>query len=351
MSEHSANNVGARATRRARPRSQPRTDEVSVVEAAYRLDGTETEWLEGIASAAAPLLDEGWGIAASTWAAAPGTLQVLSIAALGGHTGFSETVEYVVRHSDTRITLGMLRLAPCCSLDTSGTTALVEADAHSRGLLRLGVRDCLAILGVDSGRYVTALIAYRPRPTQPSRRVVSRWSRVASHLAAGFRVRRGLAKAQARAARPDPFMGSEAIFTARGRLEHVEGPAEHARKSLAHAVLSVNFARGKMRANDPDAALDAWKGLVAGRWSLIDHIDTDGKRFLVARKNDPDTAGPEGLSLRERQVLASRARGFALKLIAYDLGLSIASVSKSLQTGMAKLGLSCEAEIVGLFST
>jgi hypothetical protein len=36
------------------------------------------------------------------------------------------------------------------------------------------------------------------------------------------------------------------------------------------------------------------------------------------------------------------------ELIAYDLGLSIASVSKSLQSGMAKLGLPCEAQMVAL---
>jgi DNA-binding CsgD family transcriptional regulator len=350
MSDSAAINMGATAPRRGRSRSKARADEISVVEAAYRLDGTETEWLEGIASAAAPLLDEGLGIAASTWTAAPGTLQVQSIAALGGPAGFSEAVGNAVRRCDPRITLGMLRVAPCTSLNTSGTTELVEADASSQNLLRMGVRDCLAILGVDSGRYVTALISYRPYPTRPSRQVISRWSRVASHLAAGFRVRRGLADLQERFAGPNAFTGSEAIFTATGRLEHVENPAEHARKTLAHAVLAMNRARGNLRTDDPDAALDAWQGLVAGRWSLLDHIDTDGKRFLIARKNAPDTAGPEGLSLRERQVLSQRARGLALKLIAYDLGLSIAGVSKSLQTGMAKLGLSCEAEIVALFS-
>jgi DNA-binding NarL/FixJ family response regulator len=146
------------------------------------------------------------------------------------------------------------------------------------------------------------------------------------------------------------FTGSEAILTSGGRLEHAEGPAEHTRRSLAHAVLAVNRARGTLRADDPDAALDAWKGLVAGRWFLVEHIDTDGKRFLIARKNDPDTAGPPGLSLRECQVLAQRARGLALKVIAYNLGLSIANVSKTVRSGMAKLGLSCEAEIVALFS-
>ena len=112
----------------------------------------------------------------------------------------------------------------------------------------------------------------------------------------------------------------------------------------------MDRARGGLRVDDPDAALEAWKGLVAGRWSLVDHIDTDGKRFIVARRNDPDAHGPGGLTLRERQVMSARARGLSLKLIAYDLGLSIATVCKSLQGGMAKLGVASDAELPALFS-
>lgn len=119
---------------------------------------------------------------------------------------------------------------------------------------------------------------------------------------------------------------------------------------LAHAVVAINRARGQLRAEDPTAAIEAWKALVAGRWSLVDHVDSDGKRFLVARKNDPDHAGPTGLSRRERQILAARARGFSLKLIAYDLGLSIAGVSRGLQSGMTKLGVRHEGELAAFFS-
>ncbi len=313
------------------------------------MDGTETEWLVGIASAAAPLLDEGFGVVAWTWTLAPDTPHLQGMTVLGGPAGITEAVEDAARGVDRRVLVGLFHSAPCSSLDMSGTMEIVQTDTASRGLLSLGIRDCLAIMGVDSGRYCTALTAYRASTTRPARRVVSRWSRVASHLAAGFRVRRGLAGARTCAfARPDAFAGCEAIFTQAGRLAHAEGPAEHARKSLAHAVLAVNRARGNLRTDDPDAALDAWKGLVAGRWSLVEHIDTDGKRFLVARKNEPGAFGPSGLSQRERQVLADRARGLSLKLIAYDLGLSIASVSRYLQAGMAKLGISCDAELVTL---
>jgi DNA-binding CsgD family transcriptional regulator len=172
---------------------------------------------------------------------------------------------------------------------------------------------------------------------------------VASHLSSGFRVRRGLEAVSPSTGRRDPLVGSEAILTPRGSLQHAEGPAAAARRALAEAALAVERARGTLRQRDPDAALEGWKGLVAGRWSLVDHIDTDGKRFLVARRNDPAIDGPAGLTLRERQVMASRSRGLSLKLIAYDLGLSVAAVSKVLATGMAKLGIVSDSELPSLF--
>jgi DNA-binding NarL/FixJ family response regulator len=136
----------------------------------------------------------------------------------------------------------------------------------------------------------------------------------------------------------------------RCKIGHVECPAEHGRKSVAHTVMAMALAQGTSRADDADAARDAWKGLIAGHWALVEQIDSGGKRFLIARKNDPNALARFALAPHERQVLAARARGQSLKLIAYELGLSIATVSKSMKAGMTKLGLSCEAEIVALFA-
>lgn len=79
--------IAPRITRLPR---KARADEVSVIEAAYRLDGTETEWLAGLAEAAAPLLDDGWGIAAATAAVERQAVRVRDVVALGGPTGFVE---------------------------------------------------------------------------------------------------------------------------------------------------------------------------------------------------------------------------------------------------------------------
>jgi DNA-binding CsgD family transcriptional regulator len=327
-----------------------RHDELSVIEAAYVLGGTETDWVLGLAQAAAPLLDEGWGVSATTWTAAPDGISLRAMSTVGAGSEVAEAAASAMRATGDEIQVALVRSGPCTSLGSMGGSRMVEQDSGSQGLIRLGIRDSLTILAPDSGGFLTGLSAYRPAPFRPSRRIVACWSRIASHLAAGFRVRRALAAAEAETSRArDPLAGSEAILTPNGKLAHAEEPAKRAHAALARAVIAVDRARTSQRRHDPDGAIDAWRGLVEGRWSLIEHFDTDGQRFIVARKNDPVASGPSHLSVRERQVLACRARGLSLKLIAYDLGWSVPTVSRTLRSGMGKLGISSDEELASLF--
>lgn len=59
---------------------------------------------------------------------------------------------------------------------------------------------------------------------------------------------------------------------------------------------------------------------------------------------------PATLTLRERQVLGYRALGHPLKLIAYELGVGISSVSGTLKSGMQKLGVKSAAELMRAFA-
>ena len=155
----------------------------------------------------------------------------------------------------------------------------------------------------------------------------ARWARVAIDLLAALRLRRRLEATSARAS-DDLLRRSEAVLTPGGHLEHAEGAArdESNRDALRTAARSVDRARGSLRRRDPEAALDLWQGLVSGRWSLIDHFDTDGRRLLLARENQPGGPAIAPLSLRERNVLALRAQGRSVKIIAYELGLGVSAV-------------------------
>jgi DNA-binding CsgD family transcriptional regulator len=329
-----------------RPTRRRREDEVAVLEAAYRLDGTEAEWLEELARVGGPLLDEGLGVAATTWSVEPGRLRLRELAVYGGPPGTIEAVRAACDSND--LTFPLAASGPCTSLSASRLATVAESDPGSQMLFSMGVRDCLTVLNMEPGGFCSGLTAYRPNRVLPSRRFIARWSRVSSHLGAGFRIRRGLQTL--RSVGCDALAGGEAILTPEGRVEHVEEPAKQARKLLAQGVVAMGRARGKLRMHDADAALDAWKGLVAGRWSLIERVDTDGRRFLVAHKNDPEVHAPPTVTLRERQIMAARGRGLSIKLIAYELGLSSATVSRALRSGMTKLGLVHESELTALFT-
>lgn len=88
-----------------------------------------------------------------------------------------------------------------------------------------------------------------------------------------------------------------------------------------------------------------WTEFLDGEWSPVDHFDDDGRRYLIARPRRD--RGPL-LTLRERQVLARRARGEMLESIALDCGISISNVSRTLAAGMKKLGIASHIDLVRL---
>jgi DNA-binding NarL/FixJ family response regulator len=91
-------------------------------------------------------------------------------------------------------------------------------------------------------------------------------------------------------------------------------------------------------------AVAAWHSLVSGRYRISRRYDSAGKRYLVAT---PNPNGP--LTERQRDVLASRARGKALKVIAFDLGVSVGTVSQDLSFAMQHVGLCSSADLAAVF--
>lgn len=99
-----------------------------------------------------------------------------------------------------------------------------------------------------------------------------------------------------------------------------------------------------------DTACDAeqhWRAFVAGGWRVVDHFDSDGRRYVIARRGT--TLGRD-LEPDERALLERRASGDSLKQIAADLGLSISAVSRRLNRVLNKLGIRSHAELPRLFS-
>jgi DNA-binding NarL/FixJ family response regulator len=110
------------------------------------------------------------------------------------------------------------------------------------------------------------------------------------------------------------------------------------REQLTRGVLRRERARARLHRLDPDDAVAEWSALVAGRWSLVDEVESDGRRFVIAHRN-PAAAPPLAALTREQaSVLGLALLGHSNKLIAYELGISEASVAMRLGRAGRKLG-------------
>src|SRR5690606_33853208 len=153
------------------------------------------------------------------------------------------------------------------------------------------------------------------------------------HLATAGRLRRRLRQ---------PALGepvAEAILDVRGRVLHAVGAAS-ARDSLERlraAAQGMDRARTRAQQRDPDGALELWQGLVEGRWTVLDRIDSDGKRLFIAFCNS-GSADPRALTPGERAVLQLAVEGSSGKQVAAALQLSPSTVSQRLASARRKLG-------------
>jgi DNA-binding NarL/FixJ family response regulator len=194
-------------------------------------------------------------------------------------------------------------------------------------------------LGISFG----VLLREQRSPTSLERK---RWPCLAAHLGAGLRLRAAAKRLDLDA---EPV---EAVLDSCGKVHdaRLQATSPSARESLRRAVCRIERARTAQERSDPDAAMESWQGLVDGRWSLVDRFDTDGKRFVVAVRNDPAHPDPRGLTMREREVAEFVGLGRSTKEVSYTLGVSLSAVTNLTATAQAKLGLCSRAELAAFFA-
>jgi DNA-binding CsgD family transcriptional regulator len=323
-------------------------DPIALLEAAYAMDGSEEAWLSRLAQGARAGLANRSYVMGWTYDASGDDLHTIRSTACAGvdpsffeeNAAFDAALPHSVRRAISQIYrtgfVGTLRQAPA-ALKRSGLDAAQTRrfDGLLHGFMRARRMENALWVNAQDPTYLGCLLV-APLDSQRglAPRETHQWRCVAAHVAAAFRVRRRIL------ASTNPST-AEAVLRPDGKVEHTEGAAqsEPARAALRQAVRSVDRARGALRRHDPDEAVSIWHALVAGRWSLIDHIDSDGRRFVMAHKNDARVPDQRGLTLREQQVLAYAALGHSNKVIAYELGLSTSTVAGHLSRARAKATL------------
>jgi len=148
----------------------------------------------------------------------------------------------------------------------------------------------------------------------------------------------------------DPLSAAavEAILRPDGKVEHAEHSAKpnEARAALTKSSKLRDWARSSGRRREPELAVSAWRGLSAACWTLVDSVESDGKRYILARENLPDHSEQLALSTRELQVTALARLGRTNKVIAYELGLSASTVRVLMARAARKLGVRTRSELV-----
>lgn len=316
-------------------------DLLTVIEAAYDLDSPAAGWLQGLTEAIGPFIDHGMGAYGATVDASdPASLRLGTVHSFGGQPAMIRAVERVPVAADAR---RVERLYRSGSPFVSALRAV--GPAGWRQIARLGpggVADCCAVCAIDHAGRGFLVMAPSARPVPAGARSRKVWGRITAHLVAMLRLREGLARAR----RPASD-GGEAVLSPGGKVLHAAGAAEPrpAREALREAALARERARGRMRRRAPDEAIETWRALVEGRWSIVDRFERDGRRFLIAHENEHAVAGPTALTRREQQVVALAAMGRSNKLIAYELGVSSDAIGRYLATAVRKLGFASRTEL------
>lgn len=307
-------------------------DIVALLEATYRVEQPPAEWLAGVLQAARPSLDRGGGVDGyfvdcSEGFRAWGRLELGGRRRAARWRAWMDAVpDALKRRIHVFAPVGYTASLP---EDTGEAQAWFQERAWA-GMLGVNALDArikgVTLVGHD---------AARSQPP-PDAETLSRWTRLGAHVAAGARLLEALS--------PTP----DAVLAPDGRVLHVEASAQSplARRALRDATVEIDRVRSRRGRADGDDVLRRWSALVAGRWTLIDSFERDGRRYILARPNAPTRQAEAKLSPREAQAAHAAGLGHPDKLIAYELGTSPSTVSNLLARARRKLGLRNRVELV-----
>jgi DNA-binding NarL/FixJ family response regulator len=316
-------------------------DLVRVLEAAYAVERSEPEWLQGLIDAMRPALEDGLGIAAYVYDTNDRPFRVRHLLVDGCPVDGAGLAKLQDESNDEFVRSTWIARAAMMASETPGY------DTHP-GVLEVfrpaGIDDIMVVNAIDPigvGCWVGAPLRTR-RPLAGVER--EHWNRVAAHIRSALRLRLRLAAKSS----TTPTDGAEAIITSEGKFEHLDATAETSRDALRAAALGIVKARAELR-GDPERALPSWKAMVRARWTLVGDFEKDGAQYFVARANPLEAKPSARLSEREQQVVLCLSMGLTNKEAAYELGLSHSTVRVLVARACAKLGVSSRDELIATY--
>jgi DNA-binding CsgD family transcriptional regulator len=200
-----------------------------------------------------------------------------------------------------------------------------------------GFADVFAINGVDpSGIGCMLLISSRAHELTPSASELQMFRRLAANLASAFRCRRKLGT-----------LGSGSPSDRAPDVEAQERFAEivsAAREQLRTAPPAADDAGAKRQARK--AAPTFTHPATKAGLTLLHTFEENGRRYVVARENDASSQGVAALTQREREIVEHATNGFTNKQIAYNLGISNATVRVLMARAANRIGVRTRRELL-----
>jgi len=316
-------------------------DLVHIVETMYQLDGTDTAWLTRVTEAVRSILDcHHMGIVSnfydcpSPYAYRPDRTIAYDVP-FGIAQGFFDYVKapHPTFISDTILSRPWWFVRRVRRAEDVGP-------AFDR-YRNLGIVDKLTLNALEPDGRGCCFGSFHARVETASRAWRAALTRLAAHLATAHRLRR-------RFDAPVPMHAAELILDADGRVVHVETSTCGAldRNGLEDAAKTMIHARLPRGRADSARAVGNWQALVCARWTLIDHFERNGRRYILAVENRSRHSGVDLFTARERDVVARALLGRANKEIAYELGLASSTVRVLISRACAKVGAVSRAQLL-----
>ena len=318
-------------------RKRNRADYVSIVEACYQAPDSDDDWLAQIFECAGPVLDLGGGLGLSLVQEGPAKRQIVLSRGVGRINDILQLSWPVIQQVDEPTYRGFFYPKESVVLASTLVQGFAEPlrDGFSSLMQHAGASDLLGMLGYPAPGWAFAMfVAVGDAPLSPALRRTLRRLRI--HIEASLRLR--------------IFSSAEAVAVIRpdGRLAHVEPEAQDAstRRLLEAQASAIERARSPEERADPHRALGVWQALVQGRWSLVEKVDSDGRRHYHAFENASHVHAQRALSETEALVFTLSLRGLIGKEVAYATGLSQSRISAALQRAAERLGFSGREELL-----
>ena len=323
---------------------------LSLIEEAYRLDTDDRQWLAALAERAAGMVPTSTGAMAYEFDASDPAagVDIPRYASCSVPDSFVPSTLSLNRRTTTEDAARFYHRGIICGtvseiLRSSGGSIRTNT-AYSNSVASNGYVDSFGLTASSPVKRGLVVNAPLEREVTLNPRAKLAWREAGVHLQSAYRLRASLR---------DTPLDPEAVVDAERGILHCDGEAKEAsiRERLHRAARAVDAARTRQPSREAHEALRMWQGLVNGRWTLVESFESDGRRFFLAYPNEVAIGNPRALSGRERAVVGYVVQGDSNKWIAYQLGISAATVARHLATALRKLGLSHRHELIWLYQS